>query len=183
MSYKHLTTFERSRIEVLKKLKYSARKIGKEIGRHHGTVARELKRNNEQMYNAETAHKKYCIRRKNSKPKGKYSKTLIKQIERALNNTYSPEQIANTLTKGVVSFKTIYHWIYKGIISTNGLKLLRYKGKRHKPKETRGRFNTGKSISKRPKEIDSRTTFGHWELDTIVSSRGESKGCFATFAE
>ena len=183
MSYKHLTTFERSRIEVLKKLGYSARKIGKEIGRHHSTIARELKRNNEQMYNAETAHKKYCIRRKNSKPKGKYSKALVKQIERGLNSTYSPEQIANTLTKGVVSFKTIYRWIYKGIISTNGLKLLRHKGKRHKPKETRGRFNIGKSISKRPKEIKKRTTFGHWELDTIVSSRGESKGCFATFAE
>ena len=29
MNYKHLTTFERSRIEVLKKLGYSARKIGK----------------------------------------------------------------------------------------------------------------------------------------------------------
>ena len=162
MSYKHLTTFKRSRIEVLKKLGYSARKIGKEIGRHHSTIARELKRNNEQMYNAETAHKKYCIRRKNSKPKGKYSKTLIKQIERALNSTYSPEQIANTLTKGVVSFKTIYCWIYKGMISTNGLKLLRHNGKRHKPKETRGRFNIGKSISKRPKEIKKRTTFGHW---------------------
>ena len=51
MSYKHLTTFERSRIEVLKKLGYSAHKIGKEIGRHHSTVVRELKRNNEQMYN------------------------------------------------------------------------------------------------------------------------------------
>ena len=106
--------------------------------------------------------KKYCIRRKNSKPKGKYSKALVKQIERGLNSTYSPEQIANTLTKGVVSFKTIYCWIYKGMISTNGLKLLRHNGKRHKPKETRGRFNIGKSISKRPKEIKKRTTFGHW---------------------
>ena len=59
----------------------------------------------------------------------------------------------------------------------------RHKGKRHKPKETRSRFNIGTSISKRPKDVKKRTTFGHWELDTIVSSRGKSKGCFATFAE
>lgn len=25
--------------------------------------------------------------------------------------------------------------------------------------------------------------FGHWELDTMVSSRGQSKGCLATFVE
>ncbi|HBC7346629.1 TPA: IS30 family transposase, partial [Staphylococcus aureus] len=33
------------------------------------------------------------------------------------------------------------------------------------------------------KEIKKRNTFGHWEADTIVSSRGKSKGCIATFAE
>jgi IS30 family transposase len=49
--------------------------------------------------------------------------------------------------------------------------------------ETRGRFNIGTSIDQRPKEVKKRTTFGHWELDTMVSSRGKSKGCLATFAE
>ncbi len=28
-----------------------------------------------------------------------------------------------------------------------------------------------------------RQTFGHWELDTVVSGRGKSKGCVATFVE
>lgn len=31
--------------------------------------------------------------------------------------------------------------------------------------------------------MKSRDEFGHWELDTMVSSRGKSKGCFATFVE
>lgn len=61
--------------------------------------------------------------------------------------------------------------------------MLRHKRKRREPRETRGRFNVGKSIHKRPKEVKTRTTFGHWELDTIVSGRGKSKGCFATFVE
>ena len=33
------------------------------------------------------------------------------------------------------------------------------------------------------KEVRNRETFGHWELDTVVSSRGKSKGCLATFLE
>ncbi len=41
----------------------------------------------------------------------------------------------------------------------------------------------GTSISQRPKEDKSRSVFGHWEIDSMVSSRGKSKGCFATFVE
>ena len=41
----------------------------------------------------------------------------------------------------------------------------------------------GIPISKRPQEVSGRKAFGHWELDSMVSSRGESKGCFATFVE
>ncbi|EPY11649.1 hypothetical protein SAMN04488689_107150 [Paenibacillus sp. cl6col] len=32
-------------------------------------------------------------------------------------------------------------------------------------------------------QVRKRETFGHWELDTVVSSRGESKACVATFIE
>ena len=46
-----------------------------------------------------------------------------------------------------------------------------------------GKFIIGKPISKRPKEVKSRQNFGHRELDTMVSSRGKSKGCLATFVE
>jgi len=51
------------------------------------------------------------------------------------------------------------------------------------PRETGGRFNVGTSIHQRPKEVKRRQSFGHWELDTVVSSRGKSKGCLATFVE
>ncbi|EPY05630.1 transposase for insertion sequence element IS1086 [Paenibacillus alvei TS-15] len=32
-------------------------------------------------------------------------------------------------------------------------------------------------------QVRKRETFGHWELDTVVSSRGKSKACVATFIE
>ena len=84
--------------------------------------------------------------------------------------------------KPMVTFKTIYNWLYAGLIALD-LSVLRRKGKTQQPKETRGTFRIGMSIAKRPKEVRNRETFGHWELDTVVSSRGKSKGCLATFLE
>ena len=81
-----------------------------------------------------------------------------------------------------LSFITIYNWIYEGMLNVP-LQVLRHKGKGRQPQETRGKFNIGRSISQRPKSVRNRQEFGHWELDTMVSSRGKSKGCLATFAE
>lgn len=60
--------------------------------------------------------------------------------------------------------------------------VLHHKGK-HKKADKRSQLSMGKPISERPKEAAHRQVFGHWELDTLVSSRGESRGCFATFVE
>ena len=99
-----------------------------------------------------------------------------------LKDTWSPEQIIGRLYQGKLSDKSIYRWIDKGLLEVP-LSVLRQKGKRKKPQETRGRFNIGTPISKRPKAIHQRKTFGHWELDTVVSGRGKAKGCVATFVE
>ena len=96
--------------------------------------------------------------------------------------TWSPEQIVGRDYQEKLSFKTIYNWIYEGILNVP-LQVLRHKGKGRQPQETRGKFNIGRSISQRPKSVRNRQEFGHWELDTMVSSRGKSKGCLATFAE
>lgn len=104
-------------------------------------------------------------------------------IEEKLQLTWSPEQIVGRLPELKLSFKTIYRWLYLGLLSKVNITVLRHKGKRQKPVETRGRFNVGASINQRPNEVKKRNTFGHWELDTVVSSRGKSKGCLATFAE
>lgn len=96
---------------------------------------------------------------------------------------WSPEQIVGRLFDGELSFKSIYRWINNNLLHFPALSFLRQKGKRQNPKETRGRFNVGKTISQRPKEVSTRETFGHWEADTVVSSRGKSKGCIASFVE
>lgn len=103
-------------------------------------------------------------------------------IETKLQNGWSPEQIIGRSFKNKLSFKTIYNWIYNKSLDVS-LDVLRRKGKSLKSKEKRGKFNIGTPISERPKIVKKRIEFGHWELDTVVSSRGESKGCLATFAE
>jgi IS30 family transposase len=187
MSYRHLTTEERVQLGLLKELGWSTREIAKKLERHHSTIAREWKRNGKATYHAREAQEAYQNRRKELGYKGKATSTLQEFVEQKLELSWSPEQIAGYLITQEelpkVSFKTIYRWLYLGIVSKGNLLVLRQKGKRRKPKETRGRFNIGKSIRQRPKEVRKRETFGHWELDTVVSRRGKSKGCFATFAE
>ena len=107
---------------------------------------------------------------------------ISNNIAKKLEGDRSSEQISKAHLNGKQTFKTIYNWIYTGKLKGISLKNLRHKGKRRK-KETRGKFLIGSSISTRPKEVKCRKIFGHWELDTMVSSRGKSKDCLATFVE
>lgn len=183
MSYHHFTTFERGRIQELLSLGYSHRRIAQKLHRHRSSIDREVRRNTTSSgYVGESAQSAYTTRRMRSKPKGKCTADLVTVITDKLLATWSPEQISNTVTLGIVGFKTIYNWLYSGVFPTITVQNLRQKGKRRKD-EKRGKFSMGTPISERPKEVESREIFGHWELDSMVSSRGESKGCFATFVE
>lgn len=184
MSYHHLTTFERGRIQELLAEGYSNRAIAKRLNRHHSCIDREVGRNStpQESYDGESAQIAYHLRRGKAKPKGKCTPALIETIADCLLKTWSPEQIANTQTLGQISFKTIYRWLYAGILPQLTVNNLRHKGKRRKA-DKRSTFSMGVSVSQRPSVVKTRETFGHWELDSVVSSRGKSKGCFATFVE
>lgn len=183
MSHHHFTPYERGKIEELNKIGYSCRVIGARLGRHHSSIARELKRlSNRHGYKAEEAARDYEEKRKNSKPQGKWNEKLCSIMIEKLKATWSPEQISHTVIKGNLSFKTIYNWIYAGYLEGISLHHLRRKGKR-KTSQTAKFFARGTSIRKRPREVYSRETFGHWELDTVVPCRGKENTCFATFIE
>ena len=62
----------------------------------------------------------------------KKSEQVIQTIQHYLKLTWSPEQISNTVLKGVLSFKTIYRWIYDGTILLGDLSCLRQKRKASK---------------------------------------------------
>ena len=190
MSYHHFTIEERCCLREYYKKGYSYRKIAKLLGRNVSSVSRELCRNCTHMYEVpsyypHTAQKKSNLRRSYCHRGMFWSQELIKYIEEKLLATWSPEQIANAPSplKKMPSARTIYRWIYEKYLLNGNLKVLRRKGKSHLGKETRGKFNIGKSIRKRDKSVYKRKEAGHWEADTVVSGQGKSKTCFATLAE
>lgn len=91
---------------------------------------------------------------------------------------YSPDQITGTLRKSgewTVSTPTLYRYIDKGFIPgvTSENLAEKPKRKRHYCHVKASRAPKGKSIERRPAEVESRATFGHWELDSVV---GKAKG-------
>ena len=135
-------------------------------------------------YYPHTAQKKYMLRRSYCHRGMYWNEETIAYINEKLKATWSPEQIAGAKAPvRVPSWRTIYRWIYEKYLVNGHLKVLRRKGRTRGGKETRGKYNTGKSIRKRDKSVYSRKTAGHWEADTVVSGQGKSKACFATLAE
>ena len=184
MSYSHLIITDRIKIETYLELGLKPCQIANKLGVHKSTISRELRRC-QNGYSAALAQEQYDHRAKQKGRKSRLTSKLKKEIEDGLKSSWSPEQIYGRYQleqKPMVAFKTIYNWLYAGLIDLD-LSVLRRKGKTRQPKETRGTFRIGTSIAKRPKEVRNRETFGHWELDTVVSSRGKSKGCLATFLE
>lgn len=182
MSHTYLTIEERSKIEVLVQEGYKINHIANLLGRHRSTIYRELNRCSTPSYVAKASQADANQLAAHKGRKAKHTPKLLEDIQHKLEMTWSPEQIVGRDYQEKLSFKTIYNWIYEGILNVP-LQVLRHKGKGRQPQETRGKFNIGRSISQRPKSVRNRQEFGHWELDTMVSSRGKSKGCLATFAE
>lgn len=177
MSYHHITITERIKIETYLELGLKPIQIARKLGVHKSTLSRELKRCNG-VYSAKSAQEHYERLAKQKGRKSSCSPDLRQEIQECLQSSCSPEQICGRYQleqRPMVAFKTIYNWLYTGLIDLD-LSVLRRKRKSRQARETRGKFIIGTPISKRPKEVKSRETFGHWELDTVVSSRGKSRG-------
>lgn len=68
-------------------------------------------------------------------------------VQEKLIETWSPKQIVDCLYLGKLSFKSFYCWLYNGLLEVS-ISVLRQKGKRQKPRETRNHFNSGTPILK-----------------------------------
>ena len=189
MNYHHLSIEERSCIRKYYVDGLSYREIARLIGRNVSTVSREIRRNCTHMYDIptyypHTAQKKYLLRRSYCHRGMFWDQEVIAYIEDKLRATWSPEQISSAPSElRLPSWRTIYRWIYEKYLVNGNLKVLRRKGKSRGRKETRGKYNKGRSIRKRDHSVYKRQIAGHWEADTVVSGQGKSKACFVTLAE
>src|SRR5699024_6795558 len=87
-----------------------------------------------------------------------------------------------------VSPETIYKWIYSNHkIGEQWHKQLRRKHPRRKSRrvgkrgENRGKLQGTTSIDERPKSVENRNRFGHWESDTMEGAKG--RGLLVTHVE
>lgn len=86
----------------------------------------------------------------------------------------------------IPSTKSLYHWIDSGIMKTGNIDLLEKlsrKPRDTKPKMRRNKRVLGLSIEQRPKDVDTREEFGHWEIDTVIGLKKASDPVLLTLVE
>ena len=149
----------------------------------------------EERYSPDIAEDKYQQNLRDKGPDLKIGKDhrLAEYIETKIaEDGYSPGAVLGEIkAKGLefeteISKPTLYSYIDKGIFLTITNKELPVKGRRKKKNKKvrrQARANAGTSIEKRPEDIDTREEFGHWEMDTVVGKRGESKHSLLVLTE
>lgn len=191
--YRRLTWDDRIRIETLYNtghtLHFIAKTIGFAVSSIHAEIkkglwepmGRELHKTRRFLYSAQIAqdHADVQATIKGSPIKLGHNHAYARHIASQITKGISPDIIVNTLKqKGewTVSTPTLYRYIDQGYIPNVTNKNLTEKPKRKRSYKKVRKHSTapkGLSIEKRPKEINRRTTFGHWEMDSII---GKSKG-------
>jgi transposase, IS30 family len=187
-----LTIAEREEIRVGIEAGESDAEIGQRIGRHRGTIWREIKANGGRgAYRAHVAHARADDATRRPKACWTESRPWLWGHVQELVRTkkWSPEQIARRLRRDHpdepewwVSHEAIYQAIYvqaKGELRKELTACLRSGRARRRPRGRSGPSGRGTivgmvNISERPPEADDRAVPGHWEGDLIVGARGAS---------
>lgn len=210
---KHLSYAERVQIAVLKQENYSNRHIAHILGRapqtinneiHRGQVT-QLKRQKQNdkiydyytsIYDADADQANYDKQRLNCGRRPKWADTdafIEWADEKMLNDQWSPDTVVGFAKRHdlfdvsiIPSTTTLYGWIDRGIMRTRNIDLLEKLSRKPKATAPKNRPNKrvlGPSIERRPKAVDIRGSFGHWEIDTVVGNKEKSDAVLLTLAE
>ncbi len=199
--YVHLSERDRYKIEGLLKGKNNVDEIAIILGRDRSTIYREINRGTvvrvqndfceEGEYRANSAQADYEAQGKNKERGLKIGKDkdLEAHIRIKLKARFSPDAIIGQINaeglkfEGMITTKTLYNYIDAGVfagISNDDLWQKRNKKKRGY--KAISRVNTKnrdcRSIEDRPKKIEDRVEYGHWEGDTVKGAMGTKAGLF-----
>ena len=199
MNNKKLTYTDRLKIEALYNSKVPVKDIAETIGFSFQAIYKELKkgfythRNTDWTdtvkYSCDIAQQKTDYRQSSKGVPLKLGNDyeFVKFVEEKIKQHYSPGAILGMIRREGLEFKTnvcrvtLYSYIDKGLFLnvTNKDLLRKGKVKKKKYKKVRAkRACAGDSIEKRPKYIDDRVEFGHWELDTVEGRRKKGEVLF-----
>lgn len=192
-NFKHFSFFERKRIERFLRKKESRRFIAGKLGRSVSAISDEIRQNSVNgKYNAKKAEHKARVRRQNSKlqcMKIAVDPDLKKFVTENILDDQSPEGISGRLKEvrtdlQYASMKAIYKFVWsphgRQIEKHLYSKAVHKKGgpKRDTPITIDGRI----MIDERPKKVENRREFGHYEGDFIESGK-DGKGSLLVIVE
>ena len=174
--YSHLTLEERCRLRGLMEMGLGVGEIARRLGRHRGTIHREVGRNRcVDGYRPDSAARRAWARKLRGS-RIMRSTRLRTHVEDRLAMGWSPEQIAGRMELEEVEHRVSAESIYRHAYSPAGRQagLPRQLAQR---KATRGRRRrNGRrepaipdrvSIHQRPTKAHLRSQFGHWEGDLV----------------
>lgn len=193
----HLTLTEREVISQMRSSGASPSAIGKALGRHRGTISREINRNTLSGIDCYFPHQAQAMaarrRRASKQTFVQHSRRVWSYVKVKLREGWSPEQIVGRMQADFaeepsmrISHETIYAWIREDKrIGGEMWKCLRQskrrRRKRYGSRENRGQIKGRVGISKRPQVVAQRSRFGDWESDTIEGKR--KRGYLVTHVE
>ena len=200
--YHHLSLGERTFITYARILGLPQKRIAECLGRNPSTISREVRRLDPDAYgpHADYSHSRACDdyvkKRRNCGRKNKLElrdsegKLLTSHIrDFIVHQKLSPEQIVFGKFKKMENIdsypskSSVYNWINSGKIYGLSRENLRHKGKKRKKYyDSCKKYEKGTSILERPDFINDRSEFGHFEADSVVSSRN-GKGRVFTLVE
>ena len=89
---------------------------------------------------------------------------------------FNPEEMVCT--------KTLYNYVDLGLLKVKNIDLPEKLARNTKIRRTReNKRKLGKSIDERPKDIDTREEFGHWEIDSVIGRKKEGEPQVMTIVE
>ena len=195
-NYRRLRESDRHKIEALFNAHVPVKKIAEALGFSKVTIYAELKRGSYQHRNHDwtetTKYSAYKAQRNadyNATAKGAQLKigndyAFAQFVENMILAGYSPAAVLGFIKDNELEFNTkvcrvtLYSYIDKGIFRNISNKNLLRKSKKRRYKKIKRAKKLPRmdhSIEKRPKEIQDRSTFGHWELDTVVGTQLKGK--------
>jgi IS30 family transposase len=199
--YVHLSERDRYKIEGFFESKMGVDEIAKVLGRDRSTIYHEKRRGTirrlgyelieKDVYRANVAQADYNKQGKNKERRLKIGKDkdLETHIRIKLKARFSPDAIIGQINveglkfAGMITTKTLYNYIDAGVFAGISNKDLWQKRNKKKRKyKTVSRVNTKnrdcRSIEDRPKKIEKRVEYGHWEGDTVKGAMGTKAGLF-----
>lgn len=199
--YKRMTWDDRLRIEALYNAGHTYRFIADQTGFTPAAVHYEVKRglythldwrtfDFVKRYSAQIAHESamYQASAKGQQIKLGKRYDYAREVARRIHDGESPDVIVGTKKKRgewTVSTPTLYRYISSGFIPDVSSGDLREQTRRKRTycRTLRNHAPKGQSIEKRPREVCTRQTFGHWELDSIIGKSKGTKQSFLTLTE